>query len=274
MLVFLVDDEPVILEGMNRTVSKIVPDADVRTFKRGSEALLDIRKDNLKPDIAFCDIEMPGMKGLELAVNIKTLSPQTRVVFVTGYSQYAVDAFKVRANGYLLKPVREKDVAEEIAMIRKNDVPVEEEKLTVRCFGHFDVYYRGEPVIFTRKDTKELLAYLVDREGAACTNEDIAGALWEETYDMEKCGQRIRNLINDLKSTLKDIGMDHCLIREHRKCAIRRDAIDCDYYRMLDGDMDALNSFYGEYMTDYSWAEITNAKLQLQSDRDAVMRDR
>ena len=55
--------------------------------------------------------------------------------------------------------------------------------------------------------------------------------------------------------------MDDLLIREHRELAIRRDMVDCDYYRMLEGDMDALNSYRGEYMTEYSWAELTNANL-------------
>ena len=55
--------------------------------------------------------------------------------------------------------------------------------------------------------------------------------------------------------------MDDLLIREHRELAIRRDMVDCDYYRMLEGDMDALNSYRGKYMMEYSWAELTNANL-------------
>ena len=75
---------------------------------------------------------------------------------------------------------------------------------------------------------------------------------------------RIRVLINDLKKTLQSIGMEQVLIREHRELAIRKDLIDCDYYRMLEGDMDAVNSYRGEYMLEYSWAEITNADLRFR----------
>ena len=71
-------------------------------------------------------------------------------------------------------------------------------------------------------------------------------------------------LINDLKKTLQSIGMERVLIREHRELAIRKDLIDCDYYRMLEGDMDAVNSYRGEYMMEYSWAEITNADLRFR----------
>ena len=60
--------------------------------------------------------------------------------------------------------------------------------------------------------------------------------------------------------------MEDVLIREHRELAIRKGLVDCDYYRMLDGDMEALNSYNGKYMSDYSWAELTNAKLFFRKD--------
>ena len=59
--------------------------------------------------------------------------------------------------------------------------------------------------------------------------------------------------------------MEEALIRGHRELAIRTDMIDCDYYRMLEGDMDAVNAYHGEYMKEYSWAELTNARLEFQS---------
>ena len=60
---------------------------------------------------------------------------------------------------------------------------------------------------------------------------------------------------------LGNIKMEGILIREKRMIAIKRDMIDCDYYRMLGGDVNAVNSYHGEYMKQYSWAEYTNAKL-------------
>ncbi len=59
--------------------------------------------------------------------------------------------------------------------------------------------------------------------------------------------------------------MDDVIIRRHRDLAIRKDMVDCDYYRMLDGDMDAVNSYRGEYMIEYSWAELTNARLHFSN---------
>lgn len=59
----------------------------------------------LRPDVAFLDIRMPGLSGMEVAAAAAEASPGTRIVFVTAYDQYAVDAFERGAIDYLLKPV-------------------------------------------------------------------------------------------------------------------------------------------------------------------------
>ena len=72
---------------------------------------------------------------------------------------------------------------------------------------------------------------------------------------------RIRDLISDLRKTLREIGMEDVLVRRSGQAAIMRDRMDCDYYRMLDGDMQAINAVHGEYMKQYSWAELTTGRL-------------
>ena len=84
---------------------------------------------------------------------------------------------------------------------------------------------------------------------------------------MQAAGTRIRKLISDLKATLAEIGMEDVLIRERRQVAVRRSLIDCDYYLMLEGDMAAVNACRGEYMPEYSWAELTAGRLSFQRDR-------
>ena len=263
MLIFALDDEKLILQDIEAAIRQAAPDADVMTFSRAGAALDAIQAQSIRPDIVFCDIEMPGLSGLEFAARLKTLSPETRVVFVTGYAQYALEAFGVRAQGYALKPLTEDQVRDELDVLTASLAApsTREKKLRVQCFGHFEVYWNNQPVVFSRKQSKELFAFLIDREGAACTSEQIAAALWEDEWDPKVYNHRIRNLVGDLRSTLKSIGMERVLIREKRQLALRRDFIDCDYYRMLEGDAAAVNAFRGEYMPDYSWAEMTNAKL-------------
>ena len=71
----------------------------------------------------------------------------------------------------------------------------------------------------------------------------------------------VGNLISDLRATLKEIGKEDLLIRRSGMLAIRADQIECDYYRMLSGNPEAVNAYHGEYMSQYSWAEMTSGRL-------------
>lgn len=122
-------------------------------------------------------------------------------------------------------------------------------------------FWDSKPLTFKRKKTKELFAFLIDREGVSVTAEEAVAVLWEGAEDIGKAKHNLRNLVNDLRSTLAQIGRDEILIKSSGTLAVDRAAVDCDYYRMLDGDMKAMNSFRGEYMKQYSWAEITLANL-------------
>ena len=260
MLIFALDDEPSPLETLRDAIHEALPEAQIADFRRGQEALDAIRTRGLCPDVVFTDIRMPDLDGLNLATAIKAVSPDARIVFVTAYSQYALEAWRRHVHGYLMKPVTAEDVREAMAHLPglPSALP---DRLTVRCFGHFEVSYRGKPVIFERRQSKELFAFLIDREGAPCSAEEIAAALWENETDMQAARTRIRKILSDLKATLHAIGFNDVLIRERRQLAIRPDLIDCDYYRMKEGDMDALNAYRGNYMVDFSWAELTNARL-------------
>ena len=105
MMIFAIDDEPKALRVLCRCVEAAAPGAGLRAFDSAFAALDAIRFGGLFPDIVFSDIEMPGLSGLEFAVALKKASPDTRVVFVTAFSQYALDAFQVRAQGYIMKPL-------------------------------------------------------------------------------------------------------------------------------------------------------------------------
>ena len=265
MLIFAIDDEPAMLAELHDAVAAAAPGAEVLDFKRAAEALSAITEQGRRPDVVFSDIELPGMDGLSLAVQIKNSAPAAKIVFVTGYSQYALEAFRRHVQGYLMKPVDAGMIRAELdALSLPRPDPAPAEKPVVRCFGHFEVFWHGKPVVFQRRQSKELLAFLIDREGRACSAEEIAAALWEDDGDLSAAKHRVRNLVSDLRATLREIGLEDLLIRERRQLAVRRDMVDCDYYRMLSGDMSAVNAYGGEYMVDYSWAELTGGRLHFQ----------
>ena len=264
MLIFAIDDEPKALRVLCRCIEEAEPGAVLRAFDTAVEALDAIRNEGLRPQVVFSDIEMPAVSGLEFAVALKTASPDTKVVFVTAFSQYAMEAFRVRAHGYIMKPLTPELVREELDELPAAPKP-QTNRLRVQCFGSFEVFWRGEPLKFARRQTKELLAYLIDRKGAACTSEELVSALWGDSSGRKDAKHGIRNLIGDLRETLKQIGMEDVLIRRGAHIAIRPELLDCDYYRMLAGDMAAVNAFRGEYMSNYSWAELTAGTLHFRS---------
>lgn len=264
MLIFVLDDEAYLLSTEAQAIAEARPEAVIRSFQRAQEALDCIQNEDLLPDAVFCDIQMPGLSGLEFAVRLRSLSPRSKVIFVTGYDEYAVEAYRIHAHGYVLKPLESDRVREELAFWDESTVPAPEalsEKLVARCFGQFEAFWKGTPLSFDRRKTKELLAYLIDKEGASCTAEEISTALWEDEWDLKLTKNRIRVLVSDLKSTLERIGMGDLLLRRSGRLAVRRDLLDCDYYRMLEGDSAAINSFDGQYMQQYPWAELTSGRL-------------
>lgn len=269
MLIFTLDDEPKMLRLLHRAIEAAEPTAEIMDFSYEDQLFDAIFIEGKRPDVVFMDIEMPGRSGLEIAVSLKQAVPGAGIIFVTGYSQYAVEAFRLHANGYIMKPADPEKVREELDHLKSSGVESGlNDKLQIHCFGWFDVFWKGEPVIFKRKQEKELLAYLVDRNGAACTNAEIINAIWEDECDEKAAQNRLRTVLSDLRKTLSGMGLEDVLIRESRQTAIRRNMVDCDYFRMLDGDVDALNSFNGEYMKQYSWAEMTAGDLYFRYGKD------
>lgn len=263
MPVFTIDDERPALETLNNAVREAIPGAEIRAFRRAAEALDYMEQHGVKPEIVFSDIRMPGIDGLVLAVRIKTLSPETRIVFVTAYSDYALKAFQVHASGYLVKPVSAAQILEALKYVSPG-ISAADNRLRVQCFGNFEVFWNGKPVLLKRRKSKELLAYLIDREGALCSAEEIIAVLWEDETNLRNGKHKLRNLISDLKTSLS--GAEGILIRQRDGLAVNRASVNCDYFRMLDGEAEAVNAFRGEYMTQYSWAEMTMSKLHFREN--------
>lgn len=250
MRAIAVDDEPLMLHALSKAI-KASPDITfVEEFTSCDETLKWV--ENNPVEVAFLDIQMRGMGGLALAERIMDINPDCKIVFCTGYNQYAVSAIKLRVSGYLMKPVSSKDVQEEIDNIKR--VRNKEKPLTVKCFGNFEVYVNGERVAFKRTKTKELFAFLVDRKGAGVSAREISARLWPENGDDSKIQNYLRQLFLDLRKNLKTAGMEDVVMQNNYSYSIDIDKLDCDYYEFL---KKGKPEFQGEYMTQYSWAEET-----------------
>ncbi len=121
----IADDEPQLARALAAQLTDIWPELRiVHIARHGAEAAERIAV--LQPDFAFLDIQMPGLTGLEVAQGIEGA---TRVVFVTAYDEYAVQAFEQQALDYLLKPVKAERLARCVQRLRAALAPADDERL-------------------------------------------------------------------------------------------------------------------------------------------------
>ena len=257
MKVIVVDDEVYMLETLREAVCASADIEQTEAFSSCSAALAYVAENPV--DIAFLDINMRGIGGLGLAEKLIALQPHCKIIFCTGYEEYAVSAFQLHVSGYLMKPITAEAVQKEIDHIK--GIIEKEKLLTIKCFGNFEVFYSGKSLPFKRKKTKELLAVLADRTGAGMTAKQICAILFPDDTDDGKNAAYLRQLILDLKTTLKSVGAEDVLCHETPYYRINTGVVKCDYFSYLDTGKP---KFYGEYMTQYSWAEETCAMLQFK----------
>ena len=254
MIAIAVDDEILMLGALVKAIGASSDIEEVAKFTDCEEALEFVRSNHA--DVAFLDINMRGIGGLALAEKILSVRPSCKIVFFTGYEEYAIPAFKLHASGYLMKPISAKDVQAEIDNIKGRRQ--KEKVLEVNCFGNFEVYANGEKLMFKRLKTKELFAFLVDRKGAGMTAKQICAVLFPDDTDDTKNAAYLRQLVLDLKNTLKSAGAENVFRHETPCYRIDTSLIKCDYFSYLETGRP---EFYGEYMMQYSWAEETCAQL-------------
>jgi two-component SAPR family response regulator len=257
MNIIAVDNEQFALMDLKSVIQEAMGDIMLSCFDTPTAAL-EYAKNN-RIDIAFLDIEMGGMNGIQLAKRLKDIYGMTNIIFVTGYTQYALDAFGLYASGYLLKPVTSVAINEAVKFLRHPVKTMGPKRLRVQTFGNFEVFVDGKPLVFNRTKTKELFAYLVIRQGAMCSNNEIAAVLWEDKEDSESLKSLFRNLVSDLTQALNNTGLQDIIIKQRGSIAINTNNISCDLYDFCAGI--EVNSYMGEFMTQYSWAEFTNAYL-------------
>ena len=260
MKILCVDDEALVL-GLTVSLCRELPwSPEVAGFSRSGQALEWLEGN--APEIALLDINMADMNGLTLAAKIKALRPDTAIIFLTGYSEYAVDAFALHASGYLLKPVsRERLEAEVDHALSGRPARKTTPHIFARTFGSFDLFVDGRPVLFARARSKELLAYLIDRHGSNVTRPQIFAAMWEDVPYNRSMQKQLDVVIRSLRATLDDYGISELLELRHGMLRVIPEKMECDLYRFLHGEADAVNAFRGEYMGPYPWAGLTESYM-------------
>ncbi|MDL2237089.1 response regulator [Christensenellaceae bacterium OttesenSCG-928-K19] len=260
MNMIAVDDERLALQDLEGKIKSVAPYSALACFSLAADALEYARSTNV--DVAFLDIEMADMTGLSLALKLKELNPKTNIIFVTAYSDYMGNALSMHVSGYILKPATTEAILRELENLRHSPVHASSgNRVRLKCFGAFEVFVDGEPFIFNRSKSKELLAYLADRRGEGVSASEIGSVLWEEKNYTRSVQKQVQTIISLMMKALREAGVEDIIVKRRNYLALDVSKVDCDYYSFLRGDTASLNMFFGEYMSNYSWAEITTAQL-------------
>lgn len=226
------------------------------SFTRACEALEYLKTHKI--ELVFLDVEMPEMNGMEFARQIETLHLPSKIVFVTAYSQYALEAWKTEAIDYVLKPFNIEAIKRSLlrAMVQ-SEAETCSGSVMIRCFPRFELIIDGHPKAFQSKKAKELLAYLVHNQGCWI---DIGTLVYDLFGDLNEKSSKshYRVILARLKKELSSCHAENMIESKYGAVRVNIPVEVCDYYMFLAGDR---HLFCGEYMMDYSWAEEENARL-------------
>ena len=218
-----------------------------------------------KPDVVFLDINMPQLRGTDAASMILERSPDTDIVFVTAFDEYAVEAFELNALDYILKPANAGRLAKTVERInRKRSLPPQKDStpLQIRCLGRFEILHeKQEPVKWRAEKTKELFAFLLFNEGRVLQKEELLDALWPDD-PIEKSMRQLYNGIYYIRKMLKDHEIDRDSINIDGNYCMKLGSVDCDAIRfrgfesrLSACDLEELKEMERLYVGDYLGGE-------------------
>lgn len=273
-----VDDEKKALDRFERIMKEDARVSVIGTFTRAADAIEFVRRNPV--EIAFLDIEMPGLSGLGLAERLAEVNPYIEVVFITAYDKYALKAFQAHAIGYLLKPLDIDEVREQIDNLARKlgyrREVISSGYLTVKCFGQYLCYAdenAAEPIRWRTAKAEELFALLIHYQGKAISKEILIDALWPEA-EPEKAANHFRVTCTYLRNTLTDKGFANLLLRDRDSYLLDTSRLRCDLLLFLSATgaaMPALSVleeasalYTGGYFENkpYEWAANTRVWLE------------
>ncbi len=273
MTILTVDDERTSLDLITNLVKELKPDAECYSFDSALSALAKARETEI--DVAFLDVNMPELTGIDLGKYLIELNPYTNIIFLTEHKEFAFEAMQIHASGYIFKPELKVRVGKELDALRYPELRKKYKRVFAQTFGNFELFVDGEPVSFKYNRTKEIVAVLINNKGAQTSNGELIASLWEDDGDPEKKLSYLCNLRQDLQNTFKKLKLEGIIIKQRGSMAIAKDKIECDLFDWLEKKKESKYQYMGDYMNQYSWPEFFHAELDeisftLYEDEDAI----
>lgn len=283
----VVDDEPLALQHMEM---KLVETGNIDVVKTFSNPLFVLEEmKNLDFQVAFLDIEMPGLSGLDLAEQIQEWNPSIHIVFVTAYRDYAIQAFELHSIDYVLKPILKDRIEKTISRLKDHILltsilPSQKHKiassLKIECFHEFIVYYENEPIKWKTAKVKELFAFFIANYNSYIHRDRIIDTLWPEA-DYQKAKIQLHTSVSHLRKTLDSLGYSNAIPFSNQSYSLQLNEFQCDALdleQLLDNEITGIDQsniqiieqmiqqYRGDFLEvdGYSWS-VTKAQLFRQS---------
>lgn len=255
MRILAVDDEFLTREELVDDIAAVCPNAEILSFEDGLDLFAEAEKDGC--DIAFLDVHLRGLSGLDTAIRLQQICPKVNIIFVTGFNEYKADAMDMHASGYITKPVTAQKIQLEMEHLRYSLSPSRtKRKVKAVCFGSFDLLdQNGKSIYFARTKCKEMVAYLVYRHGTEVQTGEMARILFPESDGDIKSQGYVRVLLSQLRKSLAECNAEDIVIRNNANLSLDMDKVEADYFLYLNGDKDVLRFYNGEFMSQYAWAQ-------------------
>lgn len=257
MRAIIVDDEQIMLRSFMR-LSKDISNLNViAQFESPEEALEFVQEHSV--ELAFLDIKMPGMNGIELAVKIREICPNILIVFISAYDEYIRDSNLIGGDYYIIKPYKRETIA---MMMQKMQILSKglHKEIYMQMFGRFNVLKNGVPIALQGK-AKEILALIASRCGKEISNEEIYSVIWEGREYSNVKMKVYYNALKRLKEVLESEGLSDLLLSTPRGQMLNTEIVDCDYYAWKNNQRQEKAKFEGEFLSEYSWGEYLLAEL-------------
>ncbi|WP_083684996.1 response regulator [Paenibacillus amylolyticus] len=236
MKVIIVDDEDLSLKRLNRILTESGEVEVSRTFHDPEEACEYAAENSF--DAAFLDITMPRISGMQLIGELRKHHPSLPIVLVTGYEEYAVQAFDKEVIDYVIKPVTAERLNRSIKRLQEKlhksvttpEPAVPGPKLNVRLFGEFTVFGGAgadSPIKLRTPKTEELLAFLLYTKST--TRDALADTLWKD-LSPQKAWTNINSTLYYVRRAIGDNSDAPIILKDRNGIRIDREAINCDLY--------------------------------------------
>lgn len=280
----LVDDMRPALRELEFLLKKY-PDISIDSMYTDPLSAIE-RIGELKPQAVFLDINMPQLQGMDAASRILDVSPETDIVFVTAYDQYAVEAFELHAMDYLLKPIAEGRLEKTVERLRKKTPAAREPhsfKLQIRCFGRFRMGWEGqEPIKWRIEKARELFVFLLQNHHRRVSKNELMDRLWPED-NPDRAIKQLYNGIYYIRKALEAYGIDRDILRINNDYNLQLGSADWDVRRFCQlsekntedrlETLEEMETLYtGDYLEGefYPWSDFERERLSKLYDQCVI----